>query len=83
MEIFSFSGLVLAVVILFKLFMQGKSINFINIMFINVFLYEVIGSGLIIHRFMSVAQGTWNEPNPKESIDDCGIWWDYKQYYFH
>ena len=69
------TGLIFALVILFKLGRQGRNINFINVMFINVFLYEVIVGPFLIHGFFSAARVNWGEdPEPGNSVSFCGTW---------
>ena len=65
-------------VILYKLGMQGRSINFINVLFIIVFLYEVIVGPFLIYGPFSAVNTNWDgEPDPKKSVAFCRTWYAY------
>ena len=68
-------GLLVALVILLRLLVQGRKINFINLMFVNVFLYEIIVGPFLIKSFFAAARDNWGEsPEPEKSVRQCGIW---------
>ena len=72
-----YGGLVLSLVILIKLLMLGRKLNFINIMFVNVFFCEVILGFLMIPNFFKVGELnlTEEETHLKEQlIGICGKW---------
>ena len=70
------AGLMFALVILFKLGKQGKSINFINVLFIIIFLYEVILGPFLIHGLFSAAQINWDgETDLENSVAYCRTWY--------
>ena len=65
-------------VILYKLGMQGRSINFINVLFTIVFLYEVIVGPFLIYGLFSAVKTNWDkEPDPKNSVAFCRTWYAY------
>lgn len=65
-----------ALVILFKLGKQGRSINFINVLFIIIFLYEVILGPFLIHGLFLAAQINWDEEAELEdSVAYCRTWY--------
>ena len=70
------AGLMFALVILFKLGKQGRSINFINVLFIIIFLYEVILGPFLIHGLFSAAQINWDgETDLENSVAYCRTWY--------
>ena len=72
-----YGGLMLSLVILIKLLMLGRKLNFINIMFVNVFFCEVILGFLMIPNFFKVGElNLTEETHLKEQlIGICGKWW--------
>ena len=75
-----YGGLMLSLVILIKLLMLGRKLNFINIMFVNVFFCEVILGFLMIPNFFKVGElNLTEETHLKEQlIGICGKWWEGK-----
>ena len=69
-------GYVLGCVILVKLIMIGKNLNFLNIMFINLFVVEIVCGIFIIPNFFEIGQKNWNnnQPDPESLMEACGIW---------
>ena len=68
-------GLLVALVILLRLLVQGRKINFINLMFVNVFLYEIIVGPFLIKSFFAAARDNWGaSPEPEKSVRQCGTW---------
>ena len=72
-----YGGLVLSLVILTKLLLLGRKLNFINIMFVNVFFCEVILGLFMIPNFFKVGElNLTEETHLKEQlIGICGKWW--------
>lgn len=71
------SGFLLAWVILFKLLMIGRNLNFMNIMFTIILMFEIICGSFIIPNFFKIGENNWNE-NVKanqELREACGIWY--------
>ena len=68
-------GLMFALVIFVKLGMQGRSINFINVLFMIVFLYEFIGGPFLIHGLFSAVNTNWDvEPEFENAVAYCRTW---------
>ena len=68
-------GLMVALAILLRLLAQGRNINFINLMFVNVFLYEIIVGPFLIRSFFAAARDNWGTPpDPEKSVRQCGTW---------
>ena len=64
-----------ALVIFVKLGMQGRSINFINVLFMIVFLYEFIGGPFLIYGLFSALKTNWDgEPEFENSVAYCKTW---------
>ena len=75
LETFCYMGLMVALVILLRLLAQGRNINFINLMFINVFLYEIVVGPFLIKSFFAAARNNWGAPpDPEKSASQCGTW---------
>ena len=75
-ECFCYAGLFFALVILFKLGKQGRNINFINVLFVIVFLYEVIVGPFLIYGLLSAAKINWDgEPDIEKSVAFCSTWY--------
>ena len=69
-------GFIFACVILVKLLLIGKNLNFMNIMFIILFIFEIICGSFIIPNFFLIGEKNWNdkEPNPSDVMEPCGTW---------
>ena len=75
LETFCYMGLIIVLVIFLRLLAQGRNINFINLMFVNVFLYEIIVGPFLIKSFFAAARKNWDtSPDPEKSVRQCGNW---------
>ena len=82
-ECFCYAGLFFALVILFKLGKQGRNINFINVLFVIVFLYEVIVGPFLIYGLLSAAKINWDgEPDIEKSVAYCSTWYVPYKWFF-
>ena len=56
--------------------MIGKNLNFMNILFINLFMVQIITGGFVIHNFFIIGEENWNdnEPEPEKLMGPCGLW---------
>ena len=70
------SGFIFACVILIRLLMIGRGLNFMNIMFLLLFASEIICGSFIIPTFFEIGDKNWNddEPKPDEVMKPCGTW---------
>ena len=74
-ETFCYMGLIIALVIFLRLIAHGRNLNFINLMFVNVFLYEIIVGPFLIKSFFEAARNNWGtSPDPEKSLGQCGNW---------
>ena len=71
-----YGGLVLSLVILIKLLLLGRKLNFINIMFVNVFFCEVTLGLFMIPNFFKVGELNLTEETHlnEQLIGICGNW---------
>ena len=77
LEIFCYFGLCLSGYIIIKLLLLGRTLNFINILFINMFLSQMVLGFFMTKNFFFVSRMTWTSP---DEIDfgalksTCGYW---------
>ena len=71
------SGFLLACVILIKLLMIGRNLNFMNIMFVIIFMFEIICGSFIIPNFFKIGEQNWNDDSEANTQlrETCGTWY--------
>ena len=75
MRYVSYGGLALSLTILIKLLSIGRKLNFINVMFLNVFAMEVILGAIMIPNFYDIGERNLLSVSvPENVISLCGNW---------
>ena len=71
----------MSLTILIKLLSIGRKLNFINVMFVNVFAAEVILGAIMIPNFFDFGEkNLLSDPDPKKVLSLCGNWYNINIY---
>ena len=75
LELICYFGLFIAICIIVKLLMLGRKLNFINVLFVIVFLCQVIIGCFMIPNFFLMGVKNWTgAPDPEGVRPLCSIW---------